>query len=74
MLSYSTSPAYHVISDNKDNYKAALFSEGHVMQIELAAALKTSQQPELAQQFLAFLTSAEAQAILPGDQLDAAGD
>ncbi len=65
VLSYSTSPAYHVISENKDQYKAALFSEGHVAQVEVAAVLKSSQQPELAKQFVGFLTSAEAQAILP---------
>lgn len=65
VLSYNTSPAYHVVTDNKDNYKAALFAEGHVAQVEVAGMLKSSQQPALAQQFLAFLISPEAQAILP---------
>ena len=65
VLSYSTSPAYHVISENKDNYKAAAFTEGHIAQVEVAAILKTSQQPELAKQFLAFLISPEAQSIIP---------
>jgi thiamine transport system substrate-binding protein len=65
VLSYNTSPAYHVISDKKDQYKAALFSEGHLAQVELAALLTTSKQPELAKQFLSFLISAEAQAIIP---------
>ncbi len=65
VLSYNTSPAYHVVTDNKDNYKAALFTEGHVAQVEVAGMLKSSQQPALAQQFLAFLISPDAQAILP---------
>ena len=65
VLSYNTSPAYHVVTDNKDNYKAALFAEGHVAQVEVAGMLKSSQQPALSQQFLAFLISPEAQAILP---------
>ncbi|HPQ96429.1 MAG: thiamine ABC transporter substrate binding subunit [Thiothrix sp.] len=65
VLSYSTSPAYHVVTESKDQYRAALFSEGHVAQVELAARLKTSQQPALAQQFLAFLVSPEAQAVIP---------
>ncbi|MFZ1388128.1 MAG: thiamine ABC transporter substrate binding subunit [Thiolinea sp.] len=65
VLSYNTSPAYHVISDKKDNYKAAAFSEGHVAQVELAALLKSSQQPELGKQFLSFLISPEAQSIIP---------
>lgn len=65
VLSYNTSPAYHVISDKKEQYKAALFSEGHVAQVELAALLKSSQQPELGKQFLSFLISPEAQGIIP---------
>ena len=65
VLSYNTSPAYHVISDKKDQYQAAAFSEGHVAQIELAALLKTSTQPELGKQFLSFLITPEAQALIP---------
>lgn len=65
VLSYTTSPAYHVISEQKTQYKAAPFDEGHVAQIELAAVLKTSKQPELARQFLNFLVSSEAQKIIP---------
>ncbi|WP_020558412.1 thiamine ABC transporter substrate binding subunit [Thiofilum flexile] len=65
VLSYSTSPAYHVISENKTQYKAAPFAEGHVPQIEVAAMTKTTQQPELARQFLNFLVSKDAQTIIP---------
>ncbi len=65
VLSYTTSPAYHVVVEEKNNYKAAAFSEGHVAQVEVAAVLNTSKQPELAQQFVQFLVSPEAQEILP---------
>ena len=65
VLSYTTSPAYHIIAEEKTQYKAAAFSEGHVAQVEVAARLKSSKQPELAQQFLQFLISEEAQKILP---------
>lgn len=65
VLSYTTSPAYHMIAESETKYKAAQFSEGHVAQIEVAAALKSSKQPKLAQQFLSFLISDEAQKILP---------
>ena len=65
VLSYTTSPAYHIAAENKTNYKAAKFSDGHYMQIELAAMLKSSEQKELARQFLAYLKSPEAQAIIP---------
>lgn len=65
VLSYSTSPAYHLVAEEKDQYKAALFSEGHVTQIEVAAVTSTSKNAELARTFIGFLTSQEAQQILP---------
>lgn len=61
VLSYNTSPLYHQIHEDKDNYVAATFAEGHIVQIEIAARLKASQQPQLAEQFLAFLLQPEAQ-------------
>lgn len=61
VLSYNTSPLYHQIYEQKHNYASAEFSEGHIVQIELAAILKNSKQPELASRFLAFLISPQAQ-------------
>ena len=65
VLSYSTSPAYHLIAEGADNYAAAAFDEGHYMQIEVAAILKNAPQPELAQQFMNFIQGAEFQGIIP---------
>ena len=65
VLSYTTSPAYHVIAEGKTNYAAAAFSEGHYAQIEVAAMLKSAPQPELARQFMAFIHSAEFQGAIP---------
>jgi thiamine transport system substrate-binding protein len=64
-LSYTTSPAYHAIEEKKPNYAYAKFSEGYYPQIEVAAALKSSKQPKLARQFLAYLTSMAAQKVIP---------
>jgi thiamine transport system substrate-binding protein len=64
-LSYTTSPAYHAIEENKPNYAYAAFSEGHYPQIEVAGLLKSSKQPALAKQFLTYLTSLDAQKIIP---------
>ena len=36
VLSYTTSPAYHVIAENTERYKAASFAEGHYLQVEVA--------------------------------------
>ncbi len=62
VLSYTTSPAYHLSVESVDHYRAAHFAEGHPMQIEVAAISRHSQRPELAQAFLDFLLSPEAQA------------
>ncbi|MEO0679966.1 MAG: thiamine ABC transporter substrate binding subunit [Pseudomonadota bacterium] len=64
-LSYTTSPAYHVIAEEDSTKKAAMFEDGHYLQIEVAGALKASDAPERAQDFLAFLASPEAQGVLP---------
>ncbi len=45
VLSYTTSPAYHIIEEKKDNYAAANFSEGHYLQVEVAARTVASKQP-----------------------------
>lgn len=68
VLSYTTSPAYHLIAEKSDRYKAAIFSEGHFAQIEVAGKLKAGKQQALADRFLAFLISPEAQSLLPTTQ------
>jgi thiamine transport system substrate-binding protein len=65
VLSYTTSPAYHLIAEQKSQYHAAAFAEGHGLQIEVAAKLKNSPSPELADAFMAFILSDEFQAVIP---------
>ena len=65
VLSYTTSPAYHVIAEGEDRYKAAKFTEGHYTQIEVAGILSASPDQDLARDFLAFLVSPRAQAAIP---------
>ena len=65
VLSYTTSPAYHMVAEDTDRYQAAAFDEGHVTQIEVAAMSAYTDQVELAEQFLAFIVGEEAQQILP---------
>jgi len=65
VLSYTTSPSYHKIAEGDDNYAAAIFKEGHYVQVELAGILKSSKNQELAQQFMSYLISQEAQKIIP---------
>lgn len=65
VLSYTTSPAYHLIAEEDDSYAAAAFSEGHYMQIEVGGMLATADNPELARQFLEFMTSPAFQTVIP---------
>ncbi|PLV62614.1 thiamine ABC transporter substrate binding subunit [Erwinia sp. B116] len=68
VLSYTTSPAYHLIEEKKTQYAAANFSEGHYLQVEVAGQLKASPQPKLAQQFMQFiLTPGFQQTIATGN-------
>lgn len=65
VLSYTTSPAYHLIAEKKDHYAAASFAEGHYLQVEVAAQLKNSTQPQLARQFMQFMVSEPFQQTIP---------
>jgi len=65
VLSYTTSPAYHIIEEKKDNYAAADFAEGHYLQVEVAARTAASKQPALAEQFLKFMVSPAFQKAIP---------
>ncbi|MFT6657827.1 thiamine ABC transporter substrate binding subunit [Maritalea sp.] len=65
VLSYTTSPSYHKIAEGDDNYAAAIFDEGHYVQVELAGILKSSKNQELAQGFMKYLVSQDAQKIIP---------
>ena len=65
VLSYTTSPAYHMIVENQHHYRAAAFSEGHGMQIEVAAQLKTAPHPVLAQKFMNFIAADGFQSAIP---------
>lgn len=65
VLSYTTSPAYHVIAENTDRYKAASFAEGHYLQIEVAGIIEGSAHKALAQKFMAFMMSPGFQDQIP---------
>lgn len=65
VLSYTTSPAYHMVAEETDRYQAAEFSEGHYIQIEVAGLLKTAPEKELARQFLAFMLEPGFQDTIP---------
>ncbi|PSF05479.1 thiamine ABC transporter substrate binding subunit [Marinobacter fuscus] len=65
ILSYSTSPAYHMAIDKTDRYQAARFDEGHYLQVEVAAMVKTSDNQALASEFLDFMLTPAFQTHIP---------
>ncbi|MEL0611850.1 thiamine ABC transporter substrate binding subunit [Marinomonas arenicola] len=64
VLSYTTSPAYHVVAEGKHQYKAAPASEGFYPQVEVAAMLKNAPHPALAKQFMSFILTSGFQSTV----------
>ena len=65
VLSYTTSPAYHMIAEGTQRYQAAAFDEGHYLQIEVAGITKNGSKNPLSRQFLTFMTSPAFQNVIP---------
>lgn len=65
VLSYTTSPSYHIVAEQDETKAAALFREGHYMQIEVASKTANAPHPALADRFLAFMLSDAFQSIIP---------
>ena len=65
VLSYTTSPAYHMVAENTQKYKAAAFEEGHYLQIEVAGVTTTGAKNPLAVKFMAFMTGPAFQDVIP---------
>ena len=65
VLSYATSPAYHLEYDKTERYRAALFGQGHAVQIETAGILKGARRMKNAKLFMDFMLTAEFQSVLP---------
>ncbi|WP_236037167.1 thiamine ABC transporter substrate binding subunit [Marinomonas vulgaris] len=77
VLSYTTSPAYHMVAEGENKYQAAPASEGHYPQVEVAAMMKNAPNPELAERFMQFIlqpgfqsTVATGNWMLPVVELD----
>ena len=65
VLSYATSPAYHLEYEDTERYRAAVFREGHYLQIEGAGIVKGTANLELARQFIDFMLSSRFQDVIP---------
>ncbi len=65
VLSYTTSPAYHVIAEDSSRYQAAAFEEGHYLQVEVAGATTKGAENPLTKRFLDFITTPAFQDAIP---------
>lgn len=65
VLSYSTSPAYHIHEEDDTTLRAAIFDEGHYVRLEVAGMLAGTDTPDLAREFLRFTATEAFQSALP---------
>ncbi len=65
VLSYTTSPAYHLIAEDDPTKAAAPFAEGHYLQVEVAGMVAGTDQPDLAASFLDFMLTDAFQSVIP---------
>ena len=64
VLSYGTSPVYHAEYENSTRYKAAEFSDGHLLQVEGMGIVKGTQNRAEAEMFIDFMLNESSQKTL----------
>jgi thiamine transport system substrate-binding protein len=65
VLSYTTSPGYHLEYEGTERYRAAIFTDGHPIQIEAAGLLAAGKNKEGGKRFLDFMLSPSFQDLIP---------
>lgn len=65
VLSYTTSPAYHMVAESSERYQAAAFDEGHYLQIEVAGITTNGAKNPLSEKFMTFMTGPGFQDVIP---------
>ena len=69
VLSYTTSPAAHIMFEERYDILATTFEEGNYITIEFAGILNNSQNKDLAIKFLNFMLSEEFQSVIPSTNI-----
>lgn len=65
VLSYTTSPAYHVEYEQTTRYQALIFEEGNYQQIEGMGILRGAKNREMARRFIDFILTEDFQVEIP---------
>ena len=69
VLSYTTSPAAHIMFEDRYDIIATTFEEGNYITIEFAGILNNSKNKDLANIFLNFMLSEEFQSVIPSTNI-----
>ena len=69
VLSYTTSPAAHIMFEERYDILATTFKEGNYITIEFAGILNSSNNKDLANKFLNFMLSKEFQSVIPSTNI-----
>ena len=69
VLSYTSSPAAHIMFEENYDISASTFTEGNYISVEFAGILKSSTNKEMANNFLNFMLSDEFQSVIPSTNI-----
>ena len=69
VLSYSTSPAAHIMFEENYDISASTFKEGNYISVEFAGILNSSKNQQMANKFLDFMISDDFQKVIPGTNI-----
>ena len=69
VLSYTTSPAAHIMFENNNDFSAINFEEGNYISIEFSGILKSSKNKSLAKKFLKFILTEDFQSVIPSTNI-----
>jgi thiamine transport system substrate-binding protein len=69
VLSYTTSPAAHIMFEDNYDFSSINFKEGNYLTVEFAGILKSSQKKIQANNFINFMLSEEFQSIIPSTNI-----
>jgi thiamine transport system substrate-binding protein len=69
VLSYTTSPAAHIMFEGNYDFSAINFNEGNYLTIEFAGILRSSKNKSIAKNFLNFMLSEDFQSVIPSTNI-----
>ena len=69
VLSYDTSPAYHLEFEKETRYQSLVLGDSAYAQVEVAGIVRNSRNPENARRLMDYLVSPELQALIPLNQV-----